>query len=147
MDVLSRCLWLCSLSWSYLFPGQNALLLETSTVAARKRNQIHWEGIRCFPQIRTLMRKKEKREFLSLFLRKSQEEQEQLIPEIISAGFCIYSTMPRDCGRLLCFVCTSVEEGSQEHSSRGWVRLFTVIDDVTPVKYHRNVSRSFWKSI
>lgn len=57
------------------------------------------------------MRKKAKREFLLLFLRKSQEEQEQLIPEIISAGFCIYSTMPRGRGRLLCSVCTSVEGG------------------------------------
>lgn len=38
MDVLSRCLWLHSLSWSYLLPGKNALLLETSTVAAGKRN-------------------------------------------------------------------------------------------------------------
>lgn len=76
-------------------------------MAARKRNQFHWEGIRCFPQIRTLMRKKEKREFLSLFLRKSQEEQEQLIPEIISAGFCIYSTMPGTVG--VCFALCALQ--------------------------------------
>lgn len=46
--------------------------------------------IRCFPQIRTLTRKNAKREFLSLFLSESREEQEQLFSEIISAGFTLH---------------------------------------------------------
>lgn len=84
---------------------------------------------------------------MSFFLSKSGEEQEQLISEIISAGFTLHLLHDASVGVRFALPWASVEEGRQEHSSRDWVRLFTVIGDVTPVKHHRSVSRSFWKPV